>query len=71
MLRSFYNSRMLVAAEIDSHSHPVCTVTVLNIQDSDRYTKARERHTRRTEVADVGIRWEPVALRIIEDRIPF
>ena len=59
----------MLVAEIDSHSHPVRTVTVPDVQDADRYTKARERHTRRAEVTDVWIRWEPVALRIVEDRI--
>ena len=61
----------MLVAEVDSYPHPVRTVTVPDVQDTDHYTKARERHTRRTEVTDVGIRWEPVALRIIENWIPF
>ena len=69
MLGSFSKSRILVAAKADPHPHPLCAAGLLNAQDTNRYAKAWERHTRRAEVADVGIRWEPVALRVIEDRI--
>ena len=42
---------------------------MLNIHDTDPYAKAREGHTGPAEVVDVGIWREPVALRIIEERI--
>lgn len=69
MLGSFSKSRILVAAKADPHPHPLCAAGLLNAQDPNRYAKARECHAGRTEVADVRIRWEPVALRIIEDGV--
>ena len=61
----------MLVAEIDSDLHPLRTATASDVQDPDRDAKARERHTGPAEVIDVGIRREPVALRIIEEGIPF
>lgn len=65
------SSNGILIAEVNAHFHPFCATGLPDVQDPDRYTKARERHTRPAEVTDVGIRREPVALRIVEERIPF
>lgn len=69
-LQSFSSNGILIV-EIDSDSHPFgVAAAVPNVQDTDPYAKAREGHAGPAEVTDVGIGWEPVALRVIEERIP-